>query len=170
MHKSFEGRCNLIYSDTDSLLNNIQHENIYHWFKETSYMLTFPIQSETTWETTTINRLLASSKKKQTVLPKTEFAAFESKRFFFQPSQKKNDTINNTKKSKGVLKINSEARDKTWPLYAYNEYAWAVEQGCRLFKVAGSYNKNDQESSNCSEHCLWQYAMDTCNRLCAIWI
>ena len=34
IHNSFEGRYNLIYSDTDSLVYNIQHDNIYEWIKE----------------------------------------------------------------------------------------------------------------------------------------
>ena len=33
IHHSFEGRYNLIYSDTDSLVYNIQHNNIYQWIK-----------------------------------------------------------------------------------------------------------------------------------------
>ena len=46
IHRSFEGRYNLIYSDTDSLVYNIQHDNIYQWIKETRHMLTSPIRSE----------------------------------------------------------------------------------------------------------------------------
>ena len=34
IHNSFEGRYNLIYSDTDSLVYNIQHDNIYQWIKD----------------------------------------------------------------------------------------------------------------------------------------
>ena len=34
IHNSFEGRYYLIYSDTDSLVYNIQHDNIYQWIKE----------------------------------------------------------------------------------------------------------------------------------------
>ena len=33
IHNRFEGRYNLIYSDTDSLVYNIQHDNIYQWIK-----------------------------------------------------------------------------------------------------------------------------------------
>ena len=33
IHNSFEGRYNLIYSDTDSLVYNIQHDNMYQWIK-----------------------------------------------------------------------------------------------------------------------------------------
>ena len=32
-HTNFEGTHNLIYSDTDSLVYSIQHEDIYEWFK-----------------------------------------------------------------------------------------------------------------------------------------
>ena len=31
IHKNFEGNYNLIYSDTDSLVYSIQHEDIYEW-------------------------------------------------------------------------------------------------------------------------------------------
>ena len=33
IHKNFEGRYNLIYSDTDSFIYSIQHEDIYEWIK-----------------------------------------------------------------------------------------------------------------------------------------
>ena len=34
IHKKFEGKYNLIYSDTDSLVYHIIHDNIYEWIKE----------------------------------------------------------------------------------------------------------------------------------------
>ena len=34
IHKHFEGRCHLVYSDTDSLVYVISHEDIYQWIKE----------------------------------------------------------------------------------------------------------------------------------------
>ena len=34
IHKSFEGRYNLIYSDTESLVFNRQRDNIYQWIKQ----------------------------------------------------------------------------------------------------------------------------------------
>ena len=33
IHKNFEGRYSLIYSDTDSFIYSIQHEDIYEWIK-----------------------------------------------------------------------------------------------------------------------------------------
>ena len=33
IHKNFEGRYHLIYSDTDSMIYIIQHEDIYEWIK-----------------------------------------------------------------------------------------------------------------------------------------
>ena len=33
-HKNFEGRYNLIYSDTDSFMYSIQHEDTYAWIKD----------------------------------------------------------------------------------------------------------------------------------------
>ena len=36
IHKHFEGRHHLIYSDTDSLVYVIRHEDIYKWIKENS--------------------------------------------------------------------------------------------------------------------------------------
>ncbi|MFM7983815.1 MAG: hypothetical protein ACKPKO_31270, partial [Candidatus Fonsibacter sp.] len=33
IHKNFEGQYNLIYSDTDSLVYNIKHDDIYEWIK-----------------------------------------------------------------------------------------------------------------------------------------
>ena len=34
IHTNFEGIYNLIYSDTDSLVYSIQHEEIYKWIKD----------------------------------------------------------------------------------------------------------------------------------------
>ena len=34
MHKNFEKRYNSIYSDTDSLVYNIQPDDIYEWIKQ----------------------------------------------------------------------------------------------------------------------------------------
>jgi hypothetical protein len=34
IHKNFEERYNLIYSDTDSFMYSIQHDDIYEWIKE----------------------------------------------------------------------------------------------------------------------------------------
>ena len=34
IHKNFEGKCNLLYSDTDSLVFSIQHNGIYEWIKQ----------------------------------------------------------------------------------------------------------------------------------------
>ena len=36
IHKHFEGRYHLIYSDTDSLVYVVRHEDIYKWIKENS--------------------------------------------------------------------------------------------------------------------------------------
>ena len=33
IHKNFEGRYYLVYSDTDSLIYSIQHDDIYEWMK-----------------------------------------------------------------------------------------------------------------------------------------
>jgi hypothetical protein len=34
IHKNFEGKYNLVYSDTDSLVYHLYHEDIYEWIKE----------------------------------------------------------------------------------------------------------------------------------------
>ena len=34
IHKNFEGRYNLVYSDTDSFMYLIQHDDIYEWIKD----------------------------------------------------------------------------------------------------------------------------------------
>jgi hypothetical protein len=34
IHKNFENKYNLIYSDTDSLVYRIEHDDIYEWIKE----------------------------------------------------------------------------------------------------------------------------------------
>ena len=34
IHKNFEGNFNLIYTDTDSLVNDIRHHDIYNWISQ----------------------------------------------------------------------------------------------------------------------------------------
>ena len=34
IHKNFEGKYNVLYSDTDSLVYSIQHDDIYEWIKQ----------------------------------------------------------------------------------------------------------------------------------------
>ena len=34
IHKNFENSYNLLYSDTDSLIYSINHEDIYEWIKQ----------------------------------------------------------------------------------------------------------------------------------------
>ena len=34
IHRNFEGRYNLLDSDTDSLIYSMQHEDIYEWMKD----------------------------------------------------------------------------------------------------------------------------------------
>ena len=36
IHKNFEGKYNLLYSDTDSLVYSIKHDDIYEWVKADS--------------------------------------------------------------------------------------------------------------------------------------
>ena len=38
VHNSCQGRYNLIYSDTDSLVFNIHHDNIYQWIKTKAHV------------------------------------------------------------------------------------------------------------------------------------
>ena len=34
IHKNFEGRYNLLYSNTDSVVYQIKHDDIYEWIKQ----------------------------------------------------------------------------------------------------------------------------------------
>ena len=34
IHKNFEGKCNLIYTDTDSLVCDIRHHGIFEWISQ----------------------------------------------------------------------------------------------------------------------------------------
>ena len=131
IHNSFEGRYSLIYSDTDSLVYNIQHDNNYRWVEKQNHILTFPILSEKIWKTMRTKKVIGKFKDETNSFPITDFVALNPKCYSFK-HLKKDDTINHTKKSNGVEKICGKASDNAWQLYGYDEHEWAVEPGCRF--------------------------------------
>ena len=110
IHKSFEGWYNLVYSDTDYLVYNIQHDNIYQWITEikTHFDLSDSVR-EKLKEHENYN-VFGKFKVETNKLPITEFVALNPKCYSFK-HLKKDNTVNNTKTSKGV-KICSKELDK----------------------------------------------------------
>ena len=62
IHHSFEGRYNLIYIDTDSLVYNIQHDTKYQWIKEHKSQFGTADSLREDLKDTEINKVIGSSK------------------------------------------------------------------------------------------------------------
>ena len=87
IHNCFEGRYNMIYSDTDYLVFNIHHENIYQWIREkgTCWHLRF-CQS---WlsKSLIINMVIGKFKDKTNSFANNWICSSDPKLIFFQRSQ-----------------------------------------------------------------------------------
>ena len=110
IHHSFEGRYNLIYSDTDSIVYTIQHDNIYQWIKEnkTHFDLSDTVREDLKDDEN--NKVIGKFIDETNSFPKTESVALNPKCYSFK-HLKKDDTINNPKKSQRCFKILGKASD-----------------------------------------------------------
>ena len=84
IHNSFEGRYNLIYSDTDSLVYNIQHDNIYQWIKEHKSHADLCDSVRADLKDDENKQVIGKFKDETNGLPKTEICSSEPEMLFFQ--------------------------------------------------------------------------------------
>ena len=103
MPKNFEGRYNLIYSDTDSLVYNIQHDEIYHSVKD--HMTHFDLSGSDRVELkdNTHKNVIWKFKDETNSIPITEFVAVNPKCYSYNHLTK-DDVIEHAQTSKGVSK------------------------------------------------------------------
>ena len=102
-HNSFEGRYNLINSDTDSLVYNIQHDNIYQWIKENKIHFDLSDSVRDGLKDNENKHVIGKFKDKINNLPITEFVALNPKCYSVNHLTK-DDAIKNAKKSTSVSK------------------------------------------------------------------
>ncbi|MFM7989120.1 MAG: hypothetical protein ACKPKO_58385, partial [Candidatus Fonsibacter sp.] len=86
IHKNFEGRYNLIYSDTDSLVYSIQHNDIYEWIKQNKEHFDLSDSIRPELKDNTNKKVLGKMKDEMNSLLMTEFIALNPKSLFNQLS------------------------------------------------------------------------------------
>jgi hypothetical protein len=107
IHKEFEGKYNLIYSDTDSFVYNIEHPDIYKWIGENKNHFDLSDSFNLENHDNTNKKVLGMFKDELCSLPMKEFTALNPKVYSFtnvsHPEFEKGK--DNFKKLKGVSKV-----------------------------------------------------------------
>ena len=100
IHKNFEGRYNLIYSDTDSLVYSIQHEDIYTWIKDNKDHFDLTSSKRLEIKDDKNDKALGKFKDELHSLIMTEFIALNPKVYSFnhQTLNELNDIVIKNKK------------------------------------------------------------------------
>jgi hypothetical protein len=99
IHKELEGKYNLIYSDTDSFVYNIEHQDIYRWIGENKNYFDLSDSLNTDIKDATNKKVLGMFKDELSSSPMKEFTALNPKVYSFESE------IENAKKLKGVSKV-----------------------------------------------------------------
>ena len=101
IHKNFEGQYNLIYSDTDSLVYNIKHDDIYEWIKDNREHFDLSESVRPVMLDTTNKKVLGKFKDEIHGLVMTEFIGLNPKCYSFNHI-KQGNMIKNKKNYKGI--------------------------------------------------------------------
>ena len=107
IHKNFEGRYNLIYSDTDSLVYSIQHEDIYEWIKDNKEHFDLSDSIRPDMKDNANKKVLGKYKDEMNTLLTKEFLALNPKVYsiMHQDKNKQGEVVDKNKKTlKGVSK------------------------------------------------------------------
>ena len=99
IHKEFEGKYNLIYSDTDSFVYNIEHPDIYKWIGENKNYFDLSDSQNPQIHDNTNKKVLGMFKDELSSIPMKEFTALNPKVYSFEGVNE------NAKKLKGVSKV-----------------------------------------------------------------
>ena len=108
IHKNFEGKYNVLYSDTDSLVYSIQHDDIYEWIKQNKQHFDLSDSIRTELKDNTNKKVLGKFKDEMNTLIMTEFIALNPKVYSInhQTLNEFNEVkIKNKKTLKGVSKV-----------------------------------------------------------------
>ena len=99
IHKEFEGKYNLIYSDTDSFVYNIEHPDIYQWVSDNKQHFDLSDSLNKDIQDNMNKKVLGMFKDELCSIPMKEFTALNPKVYSFQGVNE------NAKKLKGVSKV-----------------------------------------------------------------
>ena len=108
IHKNFENKYNLIYSDTDSLVYRIEHDDIYDWIKENKEHFDLSDSIRQDLKDNTNKKVLGKFKDEMSTLITKEFLALNPKVYsiIHQDQDKTGKIIDKNKKTmKGVSKV-----------------------------------------------------------------
>ena len=99
IHKEFEGKYNLIYSDTDSFVYNIEHPDIYKWVGKNNKYFDLSDSLNKEIQNNNNKKVLGMFKDELSSSPMKEFTALNPKVYSFEGMHE------NAKKLKGVSKV-----------------------------------------------------------------
>jgi hypothetical protein len=118
IHKEFEGKYNLIYSDTDSFVYNIEHPDIYKWMSDNRTHFDLSDSLNKDLKDNTNKKVLGMFKDELSSVPMKEFIALNPKVYSFKADKDiiqrqpnifnedvKDDVKANVKKLKGISKV-----------------------------------------------------------------
>ena len=107
IHKNFEGRYNLLYSDTDSVVYSIKHDDIYEWIKQNKQYFDMSDSKRPELKDNANKNVLGKIKDEMNSLLMTEFLALNPKVYSinYQSIDEFNEVkVKNKKTLKGVSK------------------------------------------------------------------
>ena len=99
IHKEFEGKYNLIYSDTDSFVYNIEHPDIYQWVSDNKQHFDLSDSLNKDIQDNMNKKVLGMFKDELCSMPMKQFTALNPKVYSFQGVNE------NAKKLKGISKV-----------------------------------------------------------------
>ena len=107
INKEFEGKYNLIYSDTDSFVYNIEHPDIYKWVGENNKYFDLSDSLNSEIKNDNNKKVLGMFKDELCSLPMKELTALNPKVYSFTnvSHEEFEDGKDNFKKLRGVSKV-----------------------------------------------------------------
>jgi hypothetical protein len=103
MQDNFGSDSNVIYSDTDSLVYNVKHDDVYEWIKNNKQHFDLSDAVRDDMKDNTNKKVLGKFKDELNSCIMTEFLALNPKVYSYNYLDE-NETIKNSKKAKGVSK------------------------------------------------------------------
>jgi hypothetical protein len=105
VEKEFSNKYELIYSDTDSMVYNFKHPDIYDWIKNNKHHFDLSESERPELKDNTNKKVLGKFKDENNSLLITEFLALNPKVYSFKYQHELNSTdVKNKKTLKGVSK------------------------------------------------------------------
>ena len=132
IHKNFEGRYNLIYSDTDSFVYYIKHNDIYDWIKNNKHHFDLSDSLRPDLKDNTNKKVIGKYKDEMNSLLIAEFIALNPKVYsvIYQTIDDDNNIVAKNKKVlKGISKVVVEKQIK------HDNYEHTLEKNELLTKT-----------------------------------